>query len=144
MRALRWLRLLVGVLALMLVLEPAAAIGRWLGRLAQRLDVRVDEWRHELRRSDARVADAADEVALAVRHGATSGAVEYEHLDDRDMERLARAIDNRGCYVKVWHRRAEWTRRDRAPTGAHLSLAALPPADRDAFSDAIANLDGEG
>lgn len=144
MRALRRTLFAGAVVVYTLLLAPAAAVGAWVVRLAQRADVRLDAWRYAFQRHDARVASLVDQVAYAIRQGATAGSFTYEYLNERDLDRLARAIDNCGCYVQAWSRRLTWTRRDRHPTGETLSLAALPPADRDAWADAIANLDGEG
>ena len=138
-----WFRLLVAVLVYA-VLDAGGRLGARLGRCALKLDRRIDEWRHELQRRDDEVERVVDQVGYAVRHGATRGEEEYNQLDDRDMDLLARAIDNLGCYVQVWPRRLQWRRRDLHCTGSKLGLHALAPADRDAFADAIANLDGEG
>ena len=143
MTALRWVRLTAAALAYIVLLAPAAALGKRIGVWAQRLDVQLDDWRHELQRQGEPVDLQVEKVAYAVRYGATEGSCHYDYLDDVDMERLARAIDNCGCYVKVWPRRLEWRRRDRHPKGELFGLHALAPADRDAWSDAIANLDGE-
>lgn len=141
MRALREVRLLAGLIVYVLVLGPAAAIGSWLGVLARRLDARLEVWRHELRPVDA-VRLAVARVAYAIRHGVPCGAVDYDALGVHDMDRLARAIENLGCDATVWPRRAWWARHLR-PTGERLELADLPSADRAAWADAIANLDGE-
>lgn len=139
---LRWFRLAAAIL-LYMALDVCARLGARLAKRALRLDLCIDRWRHELQRRPWDVDRIVGQVNYAVRHGATSGQSEYKFLDDGDMELLARAIDNLGCYAQVWPRRLQWRRRDMHCTGDHLSLAAFAPADRDAWADAIANLDGE-
>lgn len=143
MTALRWFRLILMVL-LYFALDAGARFGARLAKRALKLDLRIDEWRHELRHREGVVSLVAGKVAYHVKVGGTSGEEEYEFLDNRDMDLLARAIDNLGCYAQVWPTRLQWRRRDLHCTGSRLGLHALAPADRDAFADAIANLDGEG
>ena len=142
MRALGWIRLAAAIL-LYFALDVIGRLGARAAKGARWLDLRIDDWRHDQQRHDDVVRSIVDNVAYRIRCGGTTGAEEYEYLDDRDVERLARAIDNLGCYARVWSRRAEWDRRDRSPTGERVTLAALPPADRDAWAEAIGNLDGE-
>ncbi len=142
MTALRWLRLAAAVV-LYFALDAGARLGARLAVRALKLDIRIDRWRHELQRREGVVTFVTSKVAYHVKVGATSGEEEFEFLDDRDMDLLARAIDNLGCYSQVWPQRLQWRRRDLHCTGSRLGLHALAPADRDAFADAIANLDGE-
>lgn len=142
MTALRWVRLAAGMMAYTW-LAIFAYFGCWFAAWAARLDCQLDDWRHELQRRDGEVERVVAQVAYAVRHGATSGSWEYDFLDARDMDQLARAIDNLGCYAQVWPWRLQWRRRDLRCNGARLGLHALAPADRDAFAEAIGNLDGE-
>ena len=127
-RAVREARLLAGVMVYVLVLAPAAAVGRLFGVLARRFDARLDEWRHELRPVDA-VRFAVARVAYAIRGGALNGTVDYEALSVHDMDRLARAIENLGCEAMASPRRAWWARH-LPPIGAKIELADLPSADR--------------
>lgn len=143
MTALKWLRL-AGAILLYMALDAGARLGARLAKRAFKLDLRIDAWRHELRRREGVVTFVASKVAYHVKVGATRGEEEYEYLDDRDMDLLARAIDNLGCYAQVWPRCMQWRRRDLRCTGSRLGLHALAPADRDAWADAIADLDGEG
>jgi hypothetical protein len=142
MTALRWLRLTAAAL-LYLALDLLARLGARLAKRALRLDLRIDKWRHELQRRPGTVRAVTVLVESRVQHGATSGEERYDYLDDGDVAVLARAIDNLGCYVTVWPRCLQWRRRDVKCSGARLGLHALAPADRDAWADAIANLDGE-
>ncbi len=144
MTALRWIRLAAALL-LYLALDAGARLGAWLAKRALKLDPRIDRWRHELQRRPEVVRTVTVRVESHVLRGATSGEEQYDYLDDGDVDRLARAINNLGCYATVWPRRLQWRRRDLHCKGANglLSLHALAPADRDAWADAIANLDGE-
>ena len=138
------IRLLAATL-LYLALDAGARLGARLARRALKLDLRIGRWRHELRWREGVVTTVAGRVAYHVKVGATRGEEKYEFLDARDMDLLARAIDNLGCYAQVWPTRLQWRRRDLHCRGANglLSLHALAPADRDAWADALANLDGE-
>ena len=138
------IRLLAATL-LYLALDAAARLGARLAKRALELDLRIGRWRHELERREGAVTTIAGRIAGHVRAGATRGEEEYEFLNARDMDLLARAIDNLGCHVQVWPTRLQWRRRDLHCRGANglLSLYALAPADRDAWADALANLDGE-
>ena len=138
-----WIRLVAAIL-IYFALDAAARLGARLARCALRLDLRIDEWRHGLRGREGVVTLVTGRVAYHVKIGATSGEERYEYLDQRDMDLLARAMDNLGCYVIIWPRRLNWRRRDVHCSGERLGLHALAPADRDAWADAIANLDGEG
>ena len=143
MTALHWLRLTAAVV-LYFALDHLARLGARLAKRALSLDLRIDRWRHELQRRSEVVRAVTVLVESRVRRGATSGEEQYDYLDEDDVARLARAIDNLGCYVTVWPRRLQWRRRDLHCSGARLGLHALAPADRDAFAEAIGNLDGEG
>jgi hypothetical protein len=142
MIALRWFRLTAAVI-LYFALDNAARLGARLAKRALRLNLRIDKWRHELQRHPETVRAVTVLVESHVRRGATSGEEWYDYIDDGDVDRLARAIDNLGCYVTVWPRCLQWRRRDVKCSGVRLGLHALAPADRDAWADALANLDGE-
>ncbi len=145
MIALRWFRLTAAIVVYS-VLDAGARLGARLAKRALRLDLRIDRWRRELQQRPEVVRAVTVLVGSRVQHGATSGEERYDYLDDGDVDRLARAIDNLGCYATVWPRCLTWRRRDLHCMGAGklLGLHALAPADRDAMADAIANLDGEG
>lgn len=144
MRILKWAWFVAGA-ALYLPLAIVAYLGGYAGQWAALLDCWLDGWRDELRRRPGTVRAVTVLVGSHVRRGAKGGEEEYDHLNDSDMDRLARAIDNLGCFATVWPRRLQWRRRDLHCKGHDglLGLHALAPADRDAWADAIANLDGE-
>ena len=138
-----WIRLVAAIL-LCGLLDAAVYLGLRIVDWRDALDQRIDEWRHGLHGREGVGTLVTGRVAYHVKIGATSGEERYEYLDQRDMDLLARAMDNLGCYIIIWPRRLNWRRRDVHCSGERLGLHALAPADRDAWADAIANLDGEG